>query len=68
MQYEWAPVSLTTIRWLKSQWILLSEGESEIKEYAALSFGQSVASQMPASVLKDYLDVSLHHEMHARAV
>ena len=54
-------VYLTSVRWLKSQWILLSEGGSEIKECAALSFGQSVASQMPASVSRSNLDVSIHY-------
>ena len=58
------PVSLTTVRWLKSHWTLLSEGKSEIREDEALSFGQSVMPQMLASVLKNKLDVSLqHHEM-----
>jgi len=52
--------TLINIRWLKSHWILLSEGESEIKESIALSFGRSVALQMPTGVIKDYIDVSLH--------
>ena len=56
-------ISLTLVRWLKSHWTLLSEGESEIKEGTALSFGQSVIPQMPATALKGYVDVSLHYEM-----
>ena len=48
-------------RWLKSHWILLSEGESEIKESIALSFGRSIVPQASASVLKRHVDVSLCH-------
>ena len=53
------------IRWLKSHWILLSEGESEIKESIALSFGRSIVPQISTSVLKHHVDVSLCHEIDA---
>ena len=55
------PVSLALIlfiRWLKSHWVLLSEGESEIKEDTALLFGHSVLPQMSANTLQNFVDVS----------
>jgi len=51
-------VSLALCGWLKSNWIVLSEGGSEIREDAAFSFGQSLVPQMPRDILQSHLDVS----------
>jgi len=56
-------VSLTFCGWLKSNWIVLSEGGSEIKEDAAFSFGHSLVPQMPNDILRSHLDVSYMLQM-----
>ena len=51
-------VSLTFVRWLKSHWTILSEGKSEIKEDAALLFGQSIMAHKHTDLLKSHIKVS----------
>ena len=52
-------VSLTlVIRWLKSHWTILSEGKPEIKEDAALLFGQSIMAHKHTDLLKSHINVS----------
>ena len=51
-------ISLALCGWLKSNWIVLSEGGSEIREDVAFSFGQNLVPQMPNDILRSHLDVS----------
>ena len=48
---------LTCVGWLKSYWIVLAEGGSEIKEDAAFSFGKSLVPAMSNETLQSHLDV-----------
>ena len=53
-------ISLTHHGWLKLPWTLLSQGTSEIKEDAAVTFAQSLVQHIESDALHDLFLCKFH--------